>query len=110
MTSTPFVLLFSNNNQLGYNRTLAPDASLFDGKLDMIRVEKTNPFFLSTFMLFAFFRKFPPLAHVHRMKLETIRLRCPQKILKIQLDGEKLELYTDTLDIGILPKSLEVIC
>jgi len=106
----PFILLFSNTNQLGYNRTLTPDASLFDGKLDMIRVEKAHPLVLSTFMFFAFFRKFPPVAKVHRMQLDAVRLSCAEKPLKIQLDGEELELDTNTLDIGILPGSLEIIC
>lgn len=107
--STPFVLLLSNTDQLGYNRTLTPDASLFDGKLDMIRVERSNPFLLSFFMLFAFFRKFPPFAKVHRKQLEAITLLCPDQRLKIQIDGERLEWKVPTLNIGVVPKSLEII-
>ena len=110
LKSTPFLLLFSNTNQLGYNRTLTPDASLFDGKLDMIRVEKAHPLFLSSFIFFAFFRKFPAVFKSHRMQLDAMRLASSEKSIKIQLDGEQLEIENDTLDIGILPSSLAVIC
>lgn len=108
--STPFVLLLSNIDQLGYNKTLTPHASLFDGKLDMVRVEKANPFSLSMFMLFAFFKKSPSLANVNRTQLNQLRLQGSGNTLKIQLDGEKLELETNTLDIKVLPRSLHVIC
>jgi len=110
LKSTPFVLLLSNTDQLGYNKTLTPDASLFDGKLDMVRIEKSNPLALSIFMFFAFFNKFPPFTKVTREQLEEVRLQSSAKELKIQLDGEKLELNTNTLDIKVLPKALEVIC
>lgn len=107
--STPFVLLFSNTDQLGYNKSLTPNASLFDGKLDMVRVEKSNPLALSVFMFFAFFKKFPPFTKISREQLEELRLKGSEE-LKIQLDGEKLALDTNTLDIKVLPKALEVIC
>lgn len=110
LKSTPFVLLLSNTDQLGYNKTLTPDASLFDGKLDMVRIEKSNPLALSIFMFFAFFNKFPPFAKVTREQLEKVRLQSSAKELKIQLDGERLDLNTNTLDIKVLPKALEVIC
>ena len=110
LKSTPFVLLLSNTDQLGYNKTLTPDASLFDGKLDMVRVEKSNPLALSIFMFFAFFNKFPPFTRVTREQLEEVRLQSSAKELKIQLDGEILELDTNTLDIKVLHKALEVIC
>lgn len=110
LKSTPFVLLLSNTDQLGYNKTLTPDASLFDGKLDMVRVEKSNPLALSIFMFFAFFNKFPRFAKVTREQLEEVRLQSSAKELKIQLDGEILELDTNTLDIKVLHQALEVIC
>ncbi len=108
--SNPFLLLISNTNQLGYNRSLTPNASLFDGKLDMIRVEKANPLVLSSLMLFAFFGKFPNVAKVHRMQLDAIRIAWKENPINIQLDGEQLQLENHTLDIGILPESLEIIC
>jgi diacylglycerol kinase family enzyme len=108
--STPFLLLFSNTDQLGYNKTLTPDASLFDGKLDMVRVERSHPFILSFFLSCAFFGKFPPLAKVNRVQLEEIRLLHHQRPIKIQIDGEKLVSKTGTLQIKVLPRALEVIC
>lgn len=108
--SIPFVLLFSNTDQLGYNRSLTPNASLFDGKLDMVKVEKSNPLLLSAFMFFAFFKKFPPFAKVTREQLEHIRLSGSKRPLRIQLDGEKVEFDTNVLDVKVLPKSLQVIC
>lgn len=107
--STPFILLISNTDQLGYNRTLTPDASLLDGKLDMIRIERSNVFLLAFFLLFALFSKFPPFLKVHRKQLDDITLLCPDELLKIQIDGEKLEWKVTALKIGLLPKSLNVI-
>ncbi len=109
LTSTPFILLFSNTDQLGYNKTLTPDASLFDGKLDMIRVERSNLFLLSFFMLFAFFRKFPPFTNIHRKQLEVIKISCPNQLLNIQIDGERLAWRATELNIKVVPKSLEII-
>ncbi len=109
LRSTPFVLMFSNTDQLGYNKTLTPDASIFDGKLDMVRVEKSHPLSLSIFMFFAFFNKFPSFSKISREQLKELRLQSSNQ-LKIQLDGERLELDTHTLDIKVLPKALEVIC
>ncbi|NHF59086.1 YegS/Rv2252/BmrU family lipid kinase [Flavobacteriaceae bacterium TP-CH-4] len=110
LKSTPFLLLLSNTDQLGYNRTLTPDASLFDGKLDMIRVERSNLFLLSLFMVFAFFRKFPSFTRIHRKQLEAITLLGPDQPLKIQIDGESLEWNVPSLNVKVLPKSLEIIC
>lgn len=108
--STPFVLMISNTDQMGYNRTLTPDASLFDGKLDVIRVERYNPLLLGFFMLFAFFRKFPPFTKVHRRQLEEITLSCENAPVNIQIDGEKLISEDQSTHIIVLPKALKVIC
>lgn len=108
--STPFLLLFSNTNQLGYNKTLTPDASLFDGKLDMVLVERSHPFILAFFLFFAFFGKIPQLAKVKRVELERIRLLHQEEYIKIQIDGETLEVRTGTLEIKVLPEALEIIC
>ena len=108
--STPFLLLLSNTDQLGYNKTLTPDASLFDGKLDMIRVERSSFLSLSVFLLFAFFRKFPAVANVNRIQLEEAALKFGGGPLKIQMDGEKLHCHTGRLHVRVLPKALNVIC
>lgn len=108
--SNPFILIISNTNQLGYNRTLTPSADVFDGKLDMLCVERNNPFFIFSFMLFAFFRKFPGYFKIHRRQIEEVELVCKSPVLKFQIDGEKMELATEALKIKILPQYLEVIC
>jgi diacylglycerol kinase (ATP) len=107
--STPFVLMFSNTDQLGYNKTLTPNASLFDGKLDMVRVEKSTPLALSAFMFFAFFKRYPSFTKISRGQLRQLRLQSANNI-KIQLDGEIVKLDSNTLDIKVLPKALDIIC
>lgn len=108
--SNPFILIISNTNQLGYNKTLTPNADIFDGKLDMLCVERNNPFFLFSFMCFAFFGQFPRFFKSNRRQIEEIKLLSIGPVLKFQVDGEKLELATEILHVKILPKSLEVIC
>jgi len=109
-SSTPFVLLISNTDQLGYNKTLTPKASLFDGKLDLIQVERYNPLLLGFFMFFAFFRKFPPLTKVNRQQLEEITLHFSNYPVNIQIDGEKSILEEPRMHISIIQKGLKIIC
>lgn len=108
--STPFVLMISNTDQLGYNRTLTPDASLIDGKLDLIHVERYNPIYLGFFMFFALFRKFPPFVNVHRRQLKEVTLTCKKVPVNIQIDGEKLVLRKPSMKIDLIPKAISVIC
>ena len=107
---TPFVLMVSNTDQLGYNKTLTPDASLFDGKLDLIYVERYKPIFLGFFMFFALFRKFPPFVKVNRKQLKEVTLTCEKAPVNIQIDGEKLILKKPSAKIILIPKAITVIC
>lgn len=107
---TPFVIMVSNTDQLGYNRSLTPDASIYDGLLDLVYVTRYNPLLLAFFLFFALFRKFPPFVKVNRKQLKEITLTNNETPLNIQIDGEKLVLDKSSVNITILPKAINVIC
>lgn len=107
---TPFVLMVSNTDQLGYNRSLTPDASIFDGKLDLVYIERYSPLLLGVFMFFALFRKFPPFVKVNRNQLKEIKLTCDETTVNIQIDGEKLVLNQSSVKITLIPSAIKVIC
>lgn len=106
----PFVLMISNTDQIGYNRSLTPDASISDGMLDLVYVERYNPLLLGFFMFFALFKKFPPFVKVNRKQLTELSLTCDKTPIKIQIDGEKLVLNQSTIKIILIPKAIKVIC
>lgn len=109
--ATPFIFLISNTNQLGYNKTLTPTASLFDGKLDFIQVERSHFIALSLFMLCAFFKIFPPFLKVRRKQMTSMEIIPKRTPIRLQLDGEKLWWEEKkSLKVRVLPQSLYVIC
>lgn len=108
--STPFILMVSNTAQLGYDHSLTPDASLFDGKLDVIRVERSHPFRLALFMILALFKRFPGYLNVNRIQIEKINIRSKGEPINMQIDGEKIEIGASELHIRIIPAALKVVC
>jgi diacylglycerol kinase family enzyme len=108
--STPFILMVSNTAQLGYDHSLTPDASLFDGKLDVIRVERSHPFRLGLFMILALLKRFPPYVNVNRFQVQQITIRSQGDPINMQVDGEKIEMEPSELHISILPAALKVVC
>lgn len=109
--ATPFIFLISNTNQLGYNKTLTPNASLYDGKLDFIQVERSHFIAITLFMLCAFFKIFPPFFKVQRKQMTSMDIMPKRIPIKLQLDGEKLWwAEKEPLRVRVLPQSLNVIC
>jgi len=72
--------MISNTNEQGYGRTLTPNATSNDGKLNLVGLAKQNWIKLSIFIPFP-----------------------------IQIDGEYIELDKDTIAISLLKEGLSII-
>lgn len=106
----PFMLFISNSNEMGYNMSLTPKASLSDGVLDMVIIPELT--FLEKLLLgFNVLRnsieKFKKAQHT---PIREVHIEMPQKIfIDAQIDGERQNLKTNKIEVSILPKSLEVL-
>ena len=101
-----FVTL-ANSNQFGYNTTIAPEAKLNDGLLDVCIVEKPNIFEMPVIINLML------LKMIHKSRYVTIHKSANIKIIRhqdavVNIDGEPVILGKE-LDIKILPLSLNVI-
>lgn len=106
----PFMLFISNSNEMGYNMSLTPKASLSDGVLDMVIIPELT--FLEKLLLgFNVLRnsieKFKKAQHTN---VREVHIEMPQKIfIDAQIDGELQNLKTNVIQVSILPKSIEVL-
>jgi diacylglycerol kinase (ATP) len=106
----PFMLFISNSNEMGYNMSLTPNASLSDGVLDMVIIPELT--FLEKLLLgFNVLRnsieKFKKAAYT---TISEVSIEMPQKIfIDVQIDGELQNLKTNIVQVSILPKSIEVL-
>lgn len=98
----PITLVFANGRQYGSNFKIAPNASLTDGKLDMVYVKK-SPLWKLALGLPSFFK--PGLRAVKITQARQIKkaVITSQGKFFYHLDGEPKE-ATDKLEIEILPK------
>ncbi|MBF4486262.1 diacylglycerol kinase family protein [Flavobacterium sp. CSZ] len=106
----PFMLFISNSNEMGYNMSLTPKASLSDGILDMVIIPELS-FFEKLMLGFNVLRntidKFEKAKH---NQVKEVHIEMPQKIfIDAQIDGEQRYLKTNIIVVGVLPKGLQVL-
>jgi diacylglycerol kinase (ATP) len=106
MKKKAFFISFANSDQFGYNASIAPDAKVDDGLIDVVIVNISS--FLPT-VLFAsllFFKKIRKTPYVEVIK--TPELVIKQKMNIINLDGEPIKIGKK-IKIRVNPASLNVI-
>ena len=106
-TTKAFFISFANSNQMGYDFPISPNASLWDGKVDLCIVRKPNPLELpivGSFFLSSHMDKSPKVDIIQVSEATIIR---PEAAV-VNIDGESRMLEKD-LHIKVDPLSLHVI-
>ena len=107
---SPFILLVSNANQQGYDFSLTPQAQSDDGLLDLFWMEKSNVFNKIKFFLYALLKKKLMGKGFDLISLSAVKIRLlDQDNFCVQIDGENLPIFSNYIEIKVLPKKLNVI-
>lgn len=113
--SAAYFISIANSNQFGNNFTIAPQASLQDGLLDIIIVKAMNKLMLP-FSMMAQLTGINAVQQASELiesksilyfQTDELRILNPQNA-PLHLDGEPLE-SPDALDISVLPKAFRLI-
>lgn len=105
---TLFSLTVANAGQFGNNAWIAPQANIADGQLDLCALQPF-PKQAAGILAWRLFRKTlhqSPYLQTQRFRSVTISGEGP---LSIHIDGEPVELLTDTMRVQVVPNSLLVI-
>lgn len=103
-----FMISVANSPQYGNNAYIAPQASVNDGILDVCIVHQF-PMYILPKMLFHLFNKSADQSdYVEIIPGRNIKIEVIVKSV-VHIDGEPVDLGS-TLEIGIIPKALKVIC
>jgi YegS/Rv2252/BmrU family lipid kinase len=106
----PFLLFISNSNEMGYNMSLTPKASLSDGYLDMLYVPRIGfleKMFFGGLVVAKQCEKFKKAEHA---MIQSLSAELPDRIFTdVQIDGEYHRLETNKIQVDVLPKSLNVL-
>ncbi|MCV9933094.1 diacylglycerol kinase family lipid kinase [Flavobacterium sp. LS1R47] len=110
VNANPFLLFISNSNEMGYNMSLTPKASLNDGWLDLIVVPKLSfikKMTLGYHVLRNTVEKFKKAEHA---LIKNLDIEIPDATqLDAQIDGESHLLNTNKINISIIKNGLTVI-
>lgn len=106
----PLLLFISNSNEMGYNMSLTPKASLVDGQLDLVIVRELNFREKIKFGFHVLQNSISEFKKARQLSIEKCNIRLPEKIFTdIQIDGEFYNLKTNKIEIGIIKKGLSVL-
>ena len=107
ITTRALLIAFANSSQFGYNTSIAPDAELQDGLVDVCIVQKI-PILEAPFISnLLFLKQIDKTKYVEIIKAKSITLER-RKDRVINLDGEAVRVGK-TLNITVCPKSLHII-
>ncbi|MCY1484732.1 Diacylglycerol kinase [compost metagenome] len=106
----PFLLFISNSNEMGYNMSLTPKASLSDGFLDLLYVPKINFLQKMLFGSLVVAKRSEKFKKAEHAMIQSLNAELLDRIYTdVQIDGEYHRLDTNKVQIDILPKSLNVL-
>ena len=109
-TVSPLVLFVSNSNEMGYKVSFTPDASLQDGKLDVVLSEQLSFFQKLRFVQQIVFMKNKIYNKAEYFLVEQIKVtNKDENRFLIQLDGESAVIDSKELEISVKKAALNVI-
>lgn len=106
----PFMLFISNSNEMGYNMTLTPKASLNDGWLDLIVMPEISLVEKLKLGYAVWQNKIERFQKAEHSLIQNLKIEMPDKIFTdVQIDGEHHNLKTNIIEVSIVKKGLNVI-
>lgn len=107
---SPAIFFVSNSNQIGYGLSLTPEASLDDGKLDIVCSEEST-FLSKLFLTYSLLVKNKiKKACVWRAQVVDFSItKTNDEPFLIQIDGETLTINSNVLLLSSLTRTLNVI-
>ncbi|WP_149276338.1 diacylglycerol/lipid kinase family protein [Pareuzebyella sediminis] len=106
----PFIILISNSNEMGYNLSLTPKASLQDGLLDILIITKIGRLKMFWLGFLILFRRVYWLKEAKSFQTKELQLsRNNATHFESQIDGEPHKIESGMLQISIKEKSLRVL-
>jgi len=110
INSNAFMLFVSNSNEMGYGMSLTPNASLIDGKLNLVLIPKISLINQIKMGLHVVSKKAEVFKMAQHSLIENIAIELPEKIfVDIQLDGEYHNLKTNKIEISVIKNGLEIV-
>lgn len=106
----PFMVFVSNTNEMGYNISLTPQASIQDGELDAIVVEPLNKIEMICFAFLLLIRRPHNFKKAHCFLTQNIEIRSFEKEeFLAQVDGELTQIKSNQVNITIQKGAVSVL-
>ncbi len=110
MKLKPFMVFASNSNEMGYDVSLTPKASIQDGVLDIIIVEPLNKLEIIYFAFLLLVKKPQRFKKAHYFLTKNTEITNFDKGgFLAQIDGEPRQINTNTIKITVKKKALSVV-
>ena len=107
ITTRALFISFANSNQFGYNTTIAPNAQLRDGQLDLCIVQKPNIFTLPIVANLLLLRAIDKSQYVETIRTSHFTVLQSRNRM-VNIDGEAAKIGKK-LEVNVNPLSLQVI-